>query len=182
MSKVVVASKYDKTQHKKFYTFHMFKRSFSIYFVMAIAAFAIYIAIKQTIANKDNQTSLAVVWALALATVFITPALMFIKVHSACKKEAQERKDSEEILEFTKDKVTRRIKGESNIAIGWYNIEAIYEVKDAFYIYLQDDMGLVAKKDCIVEGNIETLRKLAQNNLKPSKKGKIPFKKTYKGE
>ena len=40
-----------------------------------------------------------------------------------------------------------------------------------------DNTGIFIKKADIVEGSVEDLRKLALNNLKPGKKGKIPYKR-----
>lgn len=182
MNKVVVSSKYNKEMHKKFYMFHMFRRSFSFYFVIALAIFVTYIAIKQTIANQDDSTTIIAVWLLTALTIIITPSIMVFRIFKATKTEAKERGETIEILEFTKDKILRRISGESKIVLGWHNMEAIYETKEAFLIYLMENQGLVVDKNCITEGNVELLRKLITNNMKPNKKGKIAFKKVYKGE
>lgn len=180
-NKVITKSNYDPVLHKRFYTFHLFHRSRSIYFLMALAAFILYIAINNTIRGAEGVTLIAI-WTITVATIMMTPILMSFRVASSVRKESKERGDTVELLEFTKDKILRRLDNESKFVVGWYNIDAIYEVKDSFYIYVTDDMGLVVKKDCIIEGDVETLRKLITRNLKPGKKGKIPYFKKYKGE
>ena len=182
MNKVVIKGLYDSKIHKKFFLFHMFRRSFSIYFTFMLAAFVTYIAIKQTLANPNDSATIISVWVLTAATIILTPGIMLFRVTSATKKEAKERGETVEIIEFTKDKIERRISGTSKIVLGWNNIDTIYEVKEAFLIYLIEDQGLVVKKSDITEGDVEFLRKLIKNNMKPNKKGKIAYKKTYKGE
>lgn len=179
-NKVVVESKYRKDLHRRFYLIHMFRRSFSIYFIFLLAAFVIYMAIKQTIATPTETKTIISVWVLSFATILITPMIMYFRISSATKREAEARKDTVELLEFTKDKVFRKINNESKLTLGWYNIDTIYETKDAFFLYVNDDQGLVVSKDGIIKGDSDLLRKLAMNNLKPNKKGKVPFKKIYK--
>lgn len=179
-NKVVVESKYRKDLHRSFYLIHMFRRSLSIYFIFLLAAFVIYMAVKQTIATPTETKTIISVWVLSFATVMITPMIMFFRISSATKREAEARKDTVEILEFTKDKILRKINNESKLTLGWYNIDTIYETEEAFFLYINDDQGLVVAKDGIVKGDSELLRKLTMNNLKPNKKGKVPFKKIYK--
>ncbi len=179
-NKVVVESKYRKDLHRSFYLIHMFRRSLSIYFIFLLAAFVIYMAVKQTIATPTETKTIISVWVLSFATVMITPMIMFFRISSATKREAEARKDTVEILEITKDKILRKINNESKLTLGWYNVDTIYETEEAFFIYINDDQGLVVSKDGIVKGDSELLRKLAMNNLKPNKKGKVPFKKIYK--
>ncbi len=179
-NKVVVESKYRKDLHRSFYLIHMFRRSLSIYFIFLLAAFVIYMAVKQTIATPTETKTIISVWVLSFATVMITPMIMFFRISSATKREAEARKDTVEILEITKDKILRKINNESKLTLGWYNVDTIYETEEAFFIYINDDQGLVVAKDGIVKGDSELLRKLAMNNLKPNKKGKVPFKKIYK--
>ena len=179
-NKVVVESKYRKDLHRSFYLIHMFRRSLSIYFIFLLAAFVIYMAVKQTIATPTETKTIISVWVLSFATVMITPMIMFFRISSATKREAEVRKDTVEILEITKDKILRKINNESKLTLGWYNVDTIYETEEAFFIYINDDQGLVVAKDGIVKGDSELLRKLAMNNLKPNKKGKVPFKKIYK--
>ena len=179
-NKVVVESKYRKDLHRSFYLIHMFRRSLSIYFIFLLAAFVIYMAVKQTIATPTETKTIISVWVLSFATVMITPMIMFFRISSATKREAEARKDTVEILEITKDKILRKINNESKLTLGWYNVDTIYETEEAFFISINDDQGLVVAKDGIVKGDSELLRKLAMNNLKPNKKGKVPFKKIYK--
>ena len=49
-------------------------------------------------------------------------------------------------------------------------------------MYIDRDQGLIFSKDGIVEGDIETFRKLAMNNLRPGKKGKVRYFKKFKEE
>lgn len=179
-NKVVINSKYKKELHKKFYKIHMFRRSFSIYFIFLLAAFVLYMSIKQTIATPNETTTLISIWVIAVATILLTPMIMLVRITSATKAESKARGESVEVLEFTKDKILRKINNESKLVLGWYNIDSIYETKDAFFLYVSDDQGLVASKEEIVKGDEALLRKLITDNMKPNKKGKIAFKKLYK--
>lgn len=179
-NKVVINSEYKKELHKKFYKIHMFRRSFSIYFIFLLAAFVLYMSIKQTIATPNETTTLISIWVIAIATILLTPMIMLVRITSATKAESKARGESVEVLEFTKDKILRKINNESKLVLGWYNIDSIYETKDAFFLYVADDQGLVASKEGIVKGDVALLRKLITDNMKPNKKGKIAFKKLYK--
>lgn len=179
-NKVIIESKYKKELHKKFYKIHMFRRSFSIYFIFLLAAFVLYMSIKQTIATPNETTTLISIWIIAIATILLTPMIMLIRISSATKAEGKARGETVEILEFTKDKILRKINNESKLTLGWHNIDAIYETKEGFFLYVTDDQGLVASKEGIVKGDVALLRKLITNNMKPNKKGKIAFKKLYK--
>ena len=89
MNKVVIKGLYDSKMHKKFFLFHMFRRSFSIYFTLLLAAFVTYIAIKQTLANPNDTTTIIAVWVLTAATLVFTPGIMLFRISSATKKEAK---------------------------------------------------------------------------------------------
>ena len=146
-NRVITKSQYDSTLHKRFYLFHLFRRSYTIYLLVALAAFVLYIAIRNTIKGAEG-TSLLAIWLIASMTILMTPIIMSFRVFSSVRREKKDRGDSVETLEFTKDKIVRKIDNESKFVIGWYNIDGIYEVKDSFYIYLSDDMGLVVRAAC----------------------------------
>ncbi len=160
-NKVVVESKYRKDLHRSFYLIHMFRRSLSIYFIFLLAAFVIYMAVKQTIATPTETKTIISVWVLSFATVMITPMIMFFRISSATKREAEARKDTVEILEITKDKILRKINNESKLTLGWYNVDTIYETEEAFFIYINDDQGLVVAKDGIIKGDSELFKKIS---------------------
>ncbi|MDD2492530.1 MAG: YcxB family protein [Bacilli bacterium] len=180
MNKIVVKSQYSKKMHLAFYKFHMFRKSTKIYFVMLIGAFTLYLAIKYSLSGEMDSTNLMIVWSLAAFSILLTPVIMITRTSAIVRQEANERKDTIELLEITKDRILRKIEKAGGVAVGWYNVNSVYETKDAFYFYLSAEQGLVVIKKDIVNGDVESLRNMIRKNLKPNKKGKILFKKCFK--
>lgn len=180
MNKVTIRNKYSKKIHLAFYKFHMFRKSTRIYFVMAIGVFVLYLAVRNTMKGDLDKTNLLILWSLASFTVLLTPIIMITKTYSIVTQESKERKETLETLEFTKDKIVRKVETVGSVVIGWYDIQKAYETKDAFYLYISNEQGIVVVKDAIVQGDVETLRSLINKCMKPNKKGKVPYKKCYK--
>ncbi|MDD3171356.1 MAG: YcxB family protein [Bacilli bacterium] len=181
MNKVTIISKYSKKIHLAFYRFHMFRKSTKIYFVILLGVFTLYLAIKYTLEKEMDSTNLLIVWSLAAFTILLTPIIMITRTSVIVNQEKKERKEGSEILEFTKDRILRKVENtQGSVAIGWYNVNSVYETKEAFYFYLSADQGLVAVKQDITSGDIITLRNLINKNMKPNKKGKIAYKKCFK--
>jgi hypothetical protein len=104
------------------------------------------------------------------------PFFTIAKYHTAASRNARERKDSFEIIEITKYKITRFIEGvDGKIVLGWERFDSIYEYDNHFFLYLDKETGMFFSKDTITEGDAAALRKLAINNLKPGKKGKSKY-------
>ncbi|HNZ77353.1 MAG TPA: YcxB family protein [Bacilli bacterium] len=180
MNKIVVKSQYSKKMHLAFYKFHMFRKSTKIYFIMLIGAFTLYLAIRYSLTAEMDPTNLMIVWSLAIFSILLTPMIMMTRTYSIVRQEAKERKDTVEILEITKDRILRRLEKAGSVAIGWYNVDSVYETKDAFYFYLSAEQGLVVVKNDIVNGDVESLRNMINKNLRPNKKGKVSYKKCFK--
>lgn len=181
MDKVVVKSKYNKKYHYKFYSFHLLRKSASIYLFLIAGVLSIYLAITNTISPEATSTSIATSWAFAVLIFFSVPFFTFGKIKGIIKRNELERKDNHEVIEITKFKITRFIENvEGKAVLGWEHFESIYEFEDYFLMYIDKDRGLVIVKEDIVEGSPEVFEKLARNNLKPDKKGKVNFKKMYK--
>jgi hypothetical protein len=113
----------------------------------------------------------------------MVPTFTFGRINAIIRENRKQRGERIEIIEITKAKIVRFIEGlEGKAVLGWEHFESVYELKNCFYLYIDKDRGLIVKKDDIVEGSPEILRKLAQNNLKPNRRGKVKFKKLYKDE
>lgn len=180
MNKIVVRSQYSKKMHLAFYKFHMFRKSTKIYFIMLIGVFTLYLAIRYSLSAEMDSTNLMIVWSLAAFSILLTPIIMITRTSSIVRQEANERKDTLEILEITKDRILRKVEKAGGVAIGWYNVNGVYETKDSFYFYLSAEQGLVIVKKDIVTGDVESLRNMITKNLKPNKKGKVLYKKCFK--
>lgn len=181
MDRVIAKSVYDKELSKKYYLFHMFRKSSSIYFVMFLGLVVVAFAIQNSLVKPINYTNIIITWTLAAFTILLTPMLMMGRVKNIIRQEVESRKESVEIIEVTKEKLTRRVDGVSEkIVFGWNHIEQVAETKDSFYLYINKDSAMVLIKRDIVEGNIDILRKLINNNLKKNRKGKIRYKKYFK--
>jgi hypothetical protein len=148
---------------------------------MLLGAFTLYLAIKYTLDKSMDSTNLLIIWSLVAFTILLTPIIIITRTSVIVKQESKERKDGSEFLEFTKDRILRRVdNAQGSVAIGWHNVNSVYETKEAFYFYLSAEQGLVAVKKDITSGDVMTLRNLINKNMKPNKKGKIMYKKCYK--
>ncbi|HPN60802.1 MAG TPA: YcxB family protein [Bacilli bacterium] len=181
MDKVVVKSKYKPQFHKKFYYFHMFRKGATVYFYLLAGAFALYLAIQNTLDDAATVTNLMISWSFAVLIFLMIPVFLFGRVFQIVKQIKKERGESLEILEFTKAKIVRIIEGQENkVVLGWENFESAYEMKDCFFFYIDKEHGLVIVKDDITEGGVELFRKLINQNFPKNKKGQPNFRKMYK--
>jgi len=182
MDKVVIKSKYNEKFHSGFYKFHMFRKSASIYFFLLALAFSIYLAVQTSLDPKSDPNEILISWGLTILLLGAIPIFTFGKVRAIVRQTKKDRGDNIEIIEITKYKIVRKIEGDSGkIVLGWEDFESVYEVEKCFYMYIDKDRGLVIPKEDIIDGNVEVLRKLVTNNLKPNRKGKSKYKKMYKG-
>ena len=147
---------------------------------MLIGVFTLYLAIKYSTSAEMDPTNLMIIWALAAFSILLTPVIMMTRTGTIVRQEAKERLETVELLEITKDRILRKVENAGSVVTGWYNINSVYETKDAFYFYLSAEQGLVLVKKDIITGDVDSLREMITKNLKPNKKGKIPFKKYFK--
>ena len=185
MDKILVKSEYDEKLHRRFYFFHMFRKSFSVYFLFLAIALAIYLAVKATInyTEETSMTNLYIAWGFAALIIGMVPTFTFGRINAIIRQNKKERGDRLEIIEITKAKIVRFIEGaEGKAVLGWEHFESVYETKKCFYMYIDKDRGLVINKVDIIEGSVEVFRKLVQNNLKPNQRGKVKFKQLFKEE
>ena len=182
MDRIISQSKYNRKQHKEFYTFHLLKKSGTIKFIAVIIVLMLFMAITSTF-NKDftikeETSSVVFSWVMFGFSLSIIPILIITRVNNVVKQETPERIKSTEKIEVTKIKFTRsndQIEGKS--VFGWRDIQSICETDKYFYIYLSEDNGVFIVKEDIIEGDVESFRKMAEANLKKDKKGKLPYKR-----
>jgi hypothetical protein len=181
MNKVLIKTKYDVKLFERFYFFNLFKKSVSVYFFILAGVFSIYLAISNTRNPDATSMNTTIAWVFSAIILGSIPAFTYGRIRTVLSKTAKERGDSLEVIEITKPKIARLVEGISKkIVLGWEDFDSIYEYKDYIYMYMDRDRGLVFAKDTIVEGDIETFRKLAMNNLRPNKKGKVKYFIKYK--
>ena len=181
MDKVLIKSKYNKKYHYKFYSFHMLRKSASVYLFLIAGLLSIYLAITNTLSAEVSSTSKATSWGFVILIFFSIPFFSIGKIRGILKRSEKIREGNYEIIEMTKYKITRFIENiDSKVVLGWEDFESVYEFKDYYLMYIAKERGLVIPKEDIVEGSPEIFEKLARNNLKPNKKGKINYFKKYK--
>ena len=181
MDKIISKTKYSRQQHKKFYLFHMFHRNSSTYFVIIVSLFIIGFAIYNTIIAQGDLSKVMFLWVFAAFTIMVTPLMMISRINGIVKKETAERQEAVDTIEVTKVKITRSTSiTEGKAVVGWNQIDSICETKDYIYIYTAPSEGIFIVKNDIIEGDVELFRKLAENNMKPNRKGKIKYKKYFK--
>ena len=128
--------------------------------------------------KEENMNSVIFSWIMFGFALSIIPILVITRINNVVKQETPERIQSTEKIEITKVKFTRsndQIEGKS--VFGWRDIQTICETDKYFYVYLSEENGVFIVKDEIIEGDVETFRKLAEANLKRDKKGKLPYKR-----
>ncbi|MFA5542649.1 MAG: YcxB family protein [Bacilli bacterium] len=179
MDKVISKTKYSRKQHKDYYKYHMLHKSFSTYFIFLIAIFIIVVAIINTINALKTDGDIGqvfILWGFAAFSVMIAPMMMISKINNIVKNETVERKDSTDTIEVTKVKITRsNTTMEGKAVIGWNQVESINETKQYIYIYTGPSTGIFIVKDDIIEGSVELFRKIAKDNMKKTKKGKVKY-------
>lgn len=182
MDKIISQSKYNRKQHKDFYTFHLINKSGTIKFLAVIIVLMLFVAITSTFDKdfkiKEETGSIVFSWVMFGFSLSIIPILIITRVNNVVKQETPERIKSIEKIEVTKIKFTRsndQIEGKS--VFGWRDIQSVCETDKYFYIYLSEDNGVFIVKEDIIEGDVETFRKMAEANLKKDKKGKLPYKR-----
>ena len=182
MDKIISQSKYNRKQHKDFYTFHLINKSGTIKFLAVIIVLMLFVAITSTFDKdfkiKEETGSIVFSWVMFGFSLSIIPILIITRVNNVVKQETPERIKSTEKIEVTKIKFTRsndQIEGKS--VFGWRDIQSVCETDKYFYIYLSEDNGVFIVKEDIIEGDVETFRKMAEANLKKDKKGKLPYKR-----
>ncbi|HEY8395514.1 MAG TPA: YcxB family protein [Bacilli bacterium] len=183
MEKVLIKNKFDRKLYIRFLYFNLFKKSASVYFFILAAILSLYLAI--TVTNNPDATvaSKTIYWIFSIFLLSSLPAFTIGRIGATVKNLQKERGEKLEIIEITKPKIVRFIEGvQGKAVLGWEYFDSIYEFEDYVYMYIDRDQGLVFKKESIVEGDIETFRKLAMKNLRPGKKGKIRYFKKFKEE
>jgi hypothetical protein len=174
IDRVISKTKYNRGEHKKFYLFHLFHRTQTLYFMFALIIFLLVLTIVN-VAKQQNVVFSCIMFGVTCAMV---PILIISKINQVVKQETPERVKSTDTIEVTKSKITRSNDVTSGKAVvGWNNIDCVCENDKFIYIYLTDQSGLFIKKEDIVEGDVETFRKLAINNMKVDKRGRILYKR-----
>ncbi len=183
MDRVIVKGEFDKVINKKYYRFHAFHKSISIYMVMLLGIAVLYMAISTTLAATEATSSTTIIftWVIASFTFLFAPVLMLMGINRNVSKESKLRENSLETVIVTKSKIERKIEGkDGSLVFGWDTIDAAYEMKDLFLLYINKDAAIVLGKEYFIEGDNETLRKMINYCMIPGKKGKIKFKSYLK--
>ena len=174
VDRIISKTKYNRGEHKKFYLFHLFHRTQTLYFMFALIVFLLVLTILN-VSKNQNVIFSCIMFGVTCAMV---PILIISKINQVVKQETPERVKSTDTIEVTKSKITRSNDVTSGKAvIGWNNIDCVCENDKFIYIYLTDQSGLFIKKEDIIEGSAELFRKLAINNMKTDKKGRVLYKR-----
>src|SRR5690554_3718586 len=120
MDKVIIKSKYNKKYHYKFYSFHMFRKSASIYLFLIAGILSIYLVVSNSFNPEVSSTNRATSWAFFVLIFLSLPFFTIGKIRGIVNRNAKDRKDNYEVIEITKYKITRFIENiEGKAVIGW---------------------------------------------------------------
>lgn len=175
-NKVVIRYKFDKKLSKKFYIFHILRNSFFMYFVCAMGLLSTYLLLTTDLNSADMNITYYLSWSISVIGIIFIPLYLFLSSTVATSKEAKQRKNNDEIFEFTKEKIVRADNlSPKKLVLNWYNISKVYDTNEAFYFYAQNDAAFIVPKNAFEEGTIEMLRLFINSYLKKDTKGKIPY-------
>lgn len=173
--RILARVKYNVKAHKDFYLFHLTHKSSFIYLMPILMLFMLLLMM-------NNGGGLGTFIGFIIFTALLMGSYLFFSVNMNVKRDYKERKNTVETIEITKDNITRVEERDGVVTgrdiIGWYQIMNAYEVKKYFYIYTSNDRGFIIQKNEFIEGTSEQMRDYLQKYLKPSPKGKIPFKQS----
>jgi len=174
MDRIITKTKYSRKENKQFIRFHMFHKTYTIYFMFAL----LIVLCIMTANNIIHQENAVMSMVLLGITMGIIPFLFISKINEVVKQETPEKIQSTDTFEVTKHKFTRsndKIPGKA--VFGWNNIDSICENDEFIYVYNTDNTGIYLKKADFVEGTPEDFRKMALENMTPDKKGNISYKR-----
>lgn len=180
MEKVVARSTYNRKAHYDYYIFHTVHRSSQMFLLIFVLIFVFIFAIINTI-NAEDLFNILFSWGLFIFTLVFTPVLVLGRMRKLINEESKKREGTMETIEATKAKVTRKndlLEGKD--IFGWHQIDSVYETKEYIYIYVNKDQGFILIKSDITDGDASTFRKLAKNNMKPNKRGKVKYITKFK--
>lgn len=184
MERIIIRMLYNKKITKKYYRFHLLRKSFMFYLILLIGLFVVYLAVKNTFMAKEETQELSnivMIWTLAFFALVIAPSFMIWRINSLVKKEAKKRGDKEEYISITKEKIERRIDGQDRLVFGWNNIVDIRELEEMFLLYVDTESAIVVSKEHMIEGDPDVLRSLIEKYGPRDKKGKLKYKVHIKG-
>lgn len=176
MNQIVTKTNYNKDAHKKLYMFTMFRKSFSMYFMVILLAAVAFFMIRSAINSKEPEHLTMSITMVAMLAV-ITPLIMLSRTNSNLRKDEEARKGILETIIINKEKLSRKLDGNSSVVISWKQVESVYERKDYFFFFLNGDQSLIVEKSKFVEGDSEVLMKLIEKYGPKNKKGKSVLKR-----
>lgn len=152
-------TKYTDEEMKKFQKFHkninikkynFWKIALTIFFIISFVLNIIY---------KN--------WFAAIGTLFLAGILYcYYNYTNPDKKQKNNKRqlNQEFIFEFTNKYIEIKSKKVDN-KIAYYKFHRIYETKNNFYLYLDDEYSILINKDGFVIGNVDDFRDFIKKKL-----------------
>ena len=100
IDRIISKTKYNRSEHKKFYLFHLFHRTQTLYFMFALIIFLLVL----TIVNVSKQQNVIFSCIMFGVTCAMVPILIISKINQVVKQETPERVKSTDTIEVTKSK------------------------------------------------------------------------------
>ena len=176
IQKVVYKNEFDKKVSLNFFRYYMLRNSFFMYFFTVFGLVALFVLVSGGFKNEETGSTYYLMWTVAILGIVFVPMYTFLNIHMSASRDNKRRSGTVEVVEFTKEKVTRleTTKG-GKMIINWVNISKIVEVNEAFYIFLGNDEAFTVAKRGLQEGTVEQTRNLMKTYLKADNKGRIPL-------
>ena len=176
IQKVVFKNEFDKKISLGFFRYYMLRNSFFMYFFTVFGLVALFMLVSGGFKKTESDSTYFLMWTIAILGIVFVPTYTFLNIHMSAKRDYKRRNGTIEVVEFTKEKVTRLETTQGGkMIINWVNISKIVEVNNAFYIFLGNDDAFTIAKAGLKEGTIELTRNLMKTYLKADNKGRIPL-------
>ena len=147
-SKVSFRNEFDIKLSRKFYRYFMLRKSYILYFVMAMGALCLVFLVLKAVDYEENKFQFIMYLTITLIGLVFMPFYLFFNIMSSASKDKKKRGGVVEIYEITKEKIQRSIEGvNQKYAINWMTLSSVVETSDAFYFFTSSEEAfIIAKK------------------------------------
>ena len=175
-SKVSFRNEFDIKLSRKFYRYFMLRKSYILYFVMAMGALCLVFLVLKAVDYEENKFQFIMYLTITLIGLVFMPFYLFFNIMSSASKDKKKRGGVVEIYEITKEKIQRSIEGvNQKYAINWMTLSSVVETSDAFYFFTSSEEAFIIAKKGLKEGTLEMLRHMIFTYMPKNKKGKAEF-------
>lgn len=175
-TRVTFRNEYDIKISRKFYRYFNLRRSYLMYFIMAMGALCLVLLLFNTVNIKENQFQFIMFLSIAMIGLVFMPFYTFINIMTSASKDKKKRGNQIELYEISKEKITRGVEGlNKKFVVNWMTISSVVETSEAFYFFTTEEEAFIIAKSGLQEGTFESLRHMIYTYMPKNKKGVVEF-------